>query len=513
MVPPSKAIHSARPKRSVLGSLFGWLGGREIEKRVIANFPTWQEFSERKIKDAQDRKASEQVRLPPHKVYVSSPLHWNFMYLLFAAGALVLAYANPQWAGYLIYGAIGAAALAAVFVTLRDGLTFHLEGARLEYDGDMINARHAGDTEDPDAPKDKKAEQRDALGHKATLFRSKLLQIHYQNILRTFEAGNRRTWVYQDASISDIETLLSQRGMKLAWTCIEVLPQLGLLGTLVGMVQMFSAFRGTESAPDLSILGGFATALGTTLLANMFVLVLRPLHMRNERSMHEILSTLQMLMSMFILPTQQFVLERQSQPAANAYAGHTGYGPAPAAPAASDRRLNETLERLTAALAGFGEVQRSVDSGNLSRETSNIAQDVRTSLRAMRDVFDPAQFEQQQRAFQQLTEAVYALADRLQQPQAAAPAQIAGVANERVEHDLMQLRMLTRDTLILLDQIAGQLTRLNGVPPKLLSADSRLRETAFSPPREMAEEPAAEQPPLEKGATEAEAIRLFRERG
>jgi hypothetical protein len=502
-----RAVSTARPQRSVVGTLFGWLGARELEKRVIADFPTWQEFSERKLKAAQERKELERLQLPPHKVYVSSPLHWNFMYLLFAAGAVVLAVANPQWAGYLLYGAIGTAALVALFVTLRDGLTFHLEGARLEVDGDMINARHEGDDDEPGAAKDKPAEPRPGLlGRKRTLFRSKLLQIHYQNILRTFESGNRRTWVYQDASIADIETLLSQRGMKLAWTCIEVLPQLGLLGTLVGMVQMFSAFRGAAT-PDIAILGGFAVALGTTVLANMFVLVLRPLHMRNERSMQEILSTLQMLMSMFILPTQQFVLERQSQaPAVSAYAGHTGYGPAPAA--ATDKRLTDTLERLAAALGAFGEANRQIDSGNLSRETATVAQDVRTSLRALREAFDPRQFEEQQRGFEQLTQALYTLADRLEHPPAApAGAAPADGANERVEHDLMQLRMLTRDTLMLLDQIAGQLGRMTGEAPKLLTGDSRLRDTAFTGALPAARE-AEDKPP-----DGPEAVRLFRERG
>ena len=248
-------------------------------------------------------------------------------------------------------------------------------------------------------------------------------------------------------------------------------------------------------------------ALGTTVLANMFVLVLRPLHMRNERSMHEILSTLQMLMSMFILPTQQFVLERQGQaPAVSAYAGHTGYGPAPAA-AVPDKRLAETLEHLAAALGNFSEVNRQIDSGNLSRETANVAQDVRTSLRALREAFDPRQFEEQRKGFEQLTQALYTLADRLEHPPAA-PAEAAPAgANERVEHDLMQLRMLTRDTLVLLDQIAGQLGRVTGQAPQLLTGDARLRDTAFT--GAMPAAPRAEDKPPDG----PESVRLFRERG
>jgi len=453
------------PKRSWLGTAFGWIFAREIDNRVIDNFPTWQEFSERKLKEARESR-DEEFRLPDHKVYVSSPLHWNFMYLLFSGGALALAWSNPVWAGYLIYGSILAAFIVALFVTFRDGLFFHFESNRLEMDGDIINQRHSGEEgEEPQKEPEKKT-YRGLLGRKRTVFRSKLLQIHYQNILRTFESGARRTWVYQDASIADLETLMSQRGMKLAWTLIEVLPQLGLLGTLVGMTQMFQAFRSTEGAPNVSVLAGFATALGTTVMANLFVLVLRPLFMRNERSMHEILSTLKMLMAMFILPTQQFALERQTQAAAAAAYPSYGYG-------GSDRRLTASLEELSTTLGEFSEMHRKLDSGAMAQETAAIAQDVKMSLQAVKDAFDPAQLKAQQRSFSQLTEAVQGLAKRLEKPAAG------GQPSERMEHDLMQLRLLTRDTLVLMDSIAGQLRLVTGAQPKLLSGDPRLRSQAL----------------------------------
>jgi hypothetical protein len=256
--------------------------------------------------------------------------------------------------------------------------------------------------------------------------------------------------------------------MKLAWTLIEVLPQLGLLGTLIGMAQMFQAFRTTDGTPNVSILAGFATALGTTVMANLFVLVLRPLFMRNERSMHEILSTLKMLMAMFILPTQQFALERQSQTAAAA--SYPAYG----AGAGSDRRLVSSLEDLTTALSEFSEVHRQIDNGTLAQETAAIAKDVRTSLHAFKDAFDPAQLKLQQHSFAHLTDAVQSLGKRLDKL-----GEPGGAPNERIEHDLMQLRLLTRDTLVLMDSIAGQLRQVTGTQPKLLSNDPRLRAQAL----------------------------------
>lgn len=467
--------------RSRFGWLTGLLGTRAIEQRVIENLPSWREFADQKLKEAQDKKDGLRFELPPHRVDVSSPLQWNVLYVLMAGGALGLAFATPVWATYLIYGAIFGAFILAVLVTFRDGVFFHMEAHRLELDGEMINKR----TEDDEAGGE--AEKADAkpglLGRKGkkTVFRSNLMQIHYQNILRTFESGARRMWVYQDASISDIQTLLSQRGMKLAWTLIEVLPQLGLLGTLIGLTQMFQAFRAGMAAPEVSILAGFGTALGTTLLANLFVLVLRPLHMRNERAMNEILSTLQMLMAMFILPTQQAVLDRAA--GAQAVQGQIA-SPHASGPSLGERRLSESLEQLSRMLSEFNELHRSMDSGALAQRSADIAQDVRHAVRSFRDAFDPKQLEQQQRVFTQLTQAMRDLAGKLDH--AAAPAPAAQPAepqtNERVEHDLLQLRVLTRDTLVLLERISLQLGQFAGERPGMLSEDPRVRDMAFPEP-------------------------------
>jgi biopolymer transport protein ExbB/TolQ len=485
--------------RSRIGWLTGLLGTRDIEKRVIENLPSWKEFADQKLRDAQEKKGGERFELPPHRVDVSSPLQWNVLYLLVAGGALGLAFASPVWASYLIYGAIFGVFGLALLVTLRDALFFHMESGRLNVDGERINRRSEG--EDAGAEGDTTVEVKAGLlgRKKRTVFRSRLLQIHYQNVLRTFEAGARRTWVFQDASIADIQTLLSQRGMKLAWTLIEVLPQLGLLGTLIGLTQMFQAFRVNADAPEVSILTGFATALGATLLANLFVLVLRPLHMRNERAMNEILSTLQMLMAMFILPTQQFVLERPSAAAGTA-APAGAPPPPPAGPSHGERRLSESLEQMSRMLAEFNELHRNMDSGALAQRSADIAQDVRNAVRSFREVFDPKHLEQQQRAFTQLSAAMRELAGKLHQAAeapASAPEPAAGPATERIEHDLLQMRVLTRDTLVLLERISGQLGRLGaGERPALLSQEPRVRAMAFPDPLTDLDGGAGNGPPL-----------------
>jgi biopolymer transport protein ExbB/TolQ len=466
--------------RSPIGWLAGLLGTRDIEQRVIENLPSWKEFADHKLREAQEKKDGQRFELPPHRVDVHSPLQWNVLYLLVAGGALGLAYASPTWAAYLIYGAILGVFGLALLVTLRDALFFHMESDRLNLDGERINRRNEG--EDPGGEGDTTVEVKAGLlgRKKRTVFRSRLLQIHYQNVLRTFEAGARRTWVFQDASIADIQTLLSQRGMKLAWTLIEVLPQLGLLGTLIGLTQMFQAFRANADAPEVSILAGFATALGATLMANLFVLVLRPLHMRNERAMNEILSTLQMLMAMFILPTQQFVLDRPSASASAA----ASVIPVAAGPSLGERRFGEALEHLSRMLSEFNELHRNMDSGAMAQQSADIAQDVRTAVRSFREVFDPKHLEQQQRSFTQLSTAMRELAGKLNHAvdtSAAAPE--ADPATERIEHDLLQMRILTRDTLVLLERISGQLGRLGaGDRPEMLSQEPRVRAMAFPDP-------------------------------
>ena len=519
-----------RRRGSPQGGSGNWLtsllGGRAIENRVDENFPTWDEYSEQKVLDAQEREeAAKRIELPPHRVYVSSPLHGNFLYFFMIVIGLALGLYSPALAPVLLYAAIAIAMLIALFVVFRDALFFHIEGLRLAADSDMINKHSSGPQDERD---EKGLSFLRALSRKKAarkIFRSRLLQIHYQNVLRTFEQGNRRTWVDQDASIADLHTLLSQRGMKAAWTVIEMLPQLGLLGTLVGLMRMFVAFRGNTASPELEVLAGFATALGTTVVANFFVLVLRPLYMRNERSMHEILSTIQTLMAMFILPTQQSVLERTlalgfgrsplPTPAVMPGAGFTGQ---------NEGRLFRTLDELSQSLSQFAEVQQHIDSGNMARETADIAQEVKDTLRAFQESVDRHQIERQQKAMEELSDAVRGLAGRLERMEGAPAAGGNGVTSPRIEEDLTQLRVLTHDTLLLLEQIAGRLEPIPARKGRMLSTDRTVRTQLFSrrsearaPSVQVAEsgltslddEPARS----EEGDGEGANIRLFTERG
>jgi biopolymer transport protein ExbB/TolQ len=496
------------------GWLSSLLGAREIENRVDENFPTWDEYAQQKITDAQEREEeAKRVELPPHRVYVSSPLHGNFLYFFLIVIALALGIYSPNLAPVLIYAAIVVSMLISLLMVFRDAILFHIEGLRLEADADMINRHTRGPR---DEREDKGLSFLRALSRKKAnrkVFRSRL-QIHYQNVLRTFEQGNRRTWVDQDASIADLQTLLTQRGMKLVWTVIEMLPQLGLLGTLVGLMRMFLAFRVGTSTPDLEILAGFATALGTTVVANVFVLMLRPLFMRNERSLHEILSTIQSLMAMFILPTQQSVLERTLA---------LGYGRSPLPLTASagpggggglnETRLFHTLDELTRALSEFTEVQQQVDSGTMARETAAIAQDVKETLRAFHDAVHPNQIERQQRAIDQLSQSIQALAASLGRAERG-PVDSNGSVSQRIEKDLTQLRVLTHDTLLLLEQIAGRLEPVPGRTGRLLSTDRNVRAQVFGKGDAGLttledKAGAAEAEPGEEGRP----VRLFTERG
>ncbi len=299
---------SRKTKRNTRPFLTHLLGGREIEARAQGSAQTWDAFSEKHTKAQKNSHAAQRRNaLPPYRVHIQSPLLASTLYIGVITTAIYVAYEHRELAAPIVYSAIGCAFVVGLLIALRDSLFFHMEGHRLQADAKLVEVRSAqgggeGTTD-------------------SHIFRSKLLRIHYQNIVRTFEQGNRRTWVDQDASTLEIHTMLSQRGLKQVWTLIEVLPQLGLLGTLIGLIHMFLAFQQSGTAPDIAVLSGFGAALGTTVLANLFVIVLRPVYMRNERAMNEILSSLQILMAMFILPTQQMVLKQGAQAQTSTWRG------------------------------------------------------------------------------------------------------------------------------------------------------------------------------------------------
>ncbi|MDH4121507.1 MAG: MotA/TolQ/ExbB proton channel family protein [Deltaproteobacteria bacterium] len=449
-----------KKKRGVFGLVAGLFGGRPIDQLVEDNFPTWEEFSQKKMETVGG------FELPPHKVNLTSPLQRNVVYILIAGFVVALGYHEPDWATVLLYGSILAAFSIALLHILRDSLFFHLEGTRLEADGDLINQNRFG----PD-PKALVPKERGLLGRlfgrarKKTVFRSKLLQIHYQNILRTYEQGNRRAWVNQDASLLEIQTLLTQRGMKLSWTVIEVLPQLGLVGTLVGLATMFQAFGRNVAMPEVSILAGFATALGTTILANLFVLVLRPLHMQNERSVMEVLSTLQTLMAMFILPTQQM-----SMRSGYAAAGATGV----AMPASvGETRLARAVEELSRMAGEITQAKANLDSDQMIRETTKVAQEVQFTLKAFQEALNPQAMQQQQ-----------ALLEKIEQTVRGLTLAVGGLgaskgAQPPIEMDMLQLRVLTHDILVLLEQMHHRLPPPPKGDPHLLSSNQGVRHQVF----------------------------------
>ena len=454
--------------------LMNWLNQlfsrREIYNRVEEDFPSWEEYSNTKLDEARERDKPG-IELPPHRVFISSPLQWNFLFFLLVAGSLVMGYAQPDWGPYFIYGAILSVFLIALMFIIREGIFFHFEGQRLEQDCEMINMNKDGPNLDEEPAK--AGFWQSLVGKKKSVFRSTLLQIHYQNVLRTFQQGNRRARVNQESSITDIHTLLSQRGMKLVWTFIEVLPQLGLLGTLIGLARMFFAFSTDEALPELAIISGFGTALGTTILANLFVLVLRPLYMRNERAMNEIISALQMLMATFILPTQNYVLGSLGTE------DFQGFSPQPVPGAAlegNSGNLARSMDQLAHTLEDLTQNQQKQAAGGMNKETLQIAEQMKATIESLKDA-PPIQVNFSNQTLAKLTETMQSLTHKIES--VAGNDSGKGSSPGQISHELMQLRMLNHDTLILMDQLANQLEHLGHDKSKLLSQSKSARTQAF----------------------------------
>lgn len=466
---------SSRERESYLSAPLRWItqlfSRRELNSRVEEDFPDWQEFSKQKL-DQTSEKGQSLIELPPHKVFVSSPLQWNFIFFLLVGASLAMAYAKPDWAAFFVYGAILVIFAVSMFYIVRDGIFFHLEGQRLEEDCEKINRNSTG-PEVENESEGKKGLFRSLIKRKKTIFRSTLLQIHYQNVLRTFEQGSRRARVDQDSSITEIQTLLAQRGMKLVWTFIEVLPQLGLLGTLIGLGRMFLAFSINQQIPELNIIAGFGTALGTTILANLFVLILRPLYMRNERAMNEILSSLQLLMATFILPTQHYVLGRRDglQPFAQAPTAQ------PYAENPNQVRLVRAMEDLNKTL-GSRRIPRLGGRGENSDEALQLAQEVKATVQSLKEAGDPIQVNFPGQTVSKLTDAMQNLSRKMDK--AFDRGESGGGSNRKIEHDLMQLRVLNHDTLVLMEQLSKQLQKVSDPSRPLLSQNKDLRSQTFS---------------------------------
>ncbi|MEE8434530.1 MAG: hypothetical protein V3S64_07065, partial [bacterium] len=99
--PSAQSPQRENPPRA--GWLEGMLGGGEIQKRVDENFPSWQEVSGPKVVDKPGaRPERDRVTLPPYRIYISSPLQGNFIYLVMVALALALGIYLPSYAPVLV---------------------------------------------------------------------------------------------------------------------------------------------------------------------------------------------------------------------------------------------------------------------------------------------------------------------------------------------------------------------------------------------------------------------------
>jgi hypothetical protein len=214
--------------------------------------------------------------------------------------------------------------------------------------------------------------------------------------------------------------------------------------------------------------------------------------MQNERAMHEILSTLQTLMAIFILPTQQYAMERTLGHAPQSARTMTPPGVPVALTSATEQRIMRGLDQIAGAMRELVSFQEKVDSGALARETSRIAADVQSALRAFKESMSPERLGAQQRALTKLTESVQGLSEKL------AGQDKAAAYSDRIERDLMQLRVLTRDTLVLLEQIANRLPENVEGARNMLSLKVGVHAQVF---------PGLELEPGEPGARGGEPVR------
>jgi hypothetical protein len=115
--------------------------------------------------------------------------------------------------------------------------------------------------------------------------------------------------------------------------------------------------------------------------------------------------------------------------------------------------------------------------------------DVQSALRSFQESFNPDHLTRQQQALVKLTDSVQGLANKLENLDRKAPAAERGEHAERsarIEHDLTQMRVLTRDTLMLLGQIANRLSDTKDGGTGLLSMKPGVQAKLFP---EAGEEP------------------------
>ena len=154
-----------------------------------------------------------------------------------------------------------------------------------------------------------------------------------------------------------------------------------------------------------------------------------------------------------------------------------------------------------------------MDNGAIARETASIAADVQSALRSFQQSVSPDQLRMQQEAVAKLTESVQTLSQKLSTQGKAEPRPTE--QSERIEHDLTQLRVLTRDTLVLLEQIANRLPDGGASAKDMLSLRKSIHERVFpetEPERPTPRRRGDEEPRSERPGVASPRIRLAKER-
>lgn len=102
---------------------------------------------------------------------------------------------------------------------------------------------------------------------------------------RALQGHPKRLRRLAERSLSDLATLTSP-----IRTLVAVAPLLGLLGTVMGMVEMFSSIRGSSVSAESTVAGGISTALISTQLGLVITVpgllagfLLKRLQLRRER--------------------------------------------------------------------------------------------------------------------------------------------------------------------------------------------------------------------------------------
>ena len=144
----------------------------------------------------------------------------------------------------------------------------------------------------------------------------------------------------------------------------------------------------------------------------------------------------------------------------------------------ADPRLAHSVDHLTETLTQIMEAQAGLDSGQMAQETAKVAREVQVMLKQFTDSVDLRTLERQQQIFLKFSDSVEKLSQAMAKQNQLQAGGSAG--NQRIEHDLTQLRVLNHDTLLLMDQISGQLSKITGEHRQRLSENPKLREQIFS---------------------------------